>query len=61
MLKLKTRSNTGSDTLTRDPAKIADPVTCDPETQFHLWQKGRREKEKWGRDGRKAHQHNTLQ
>ena len=31
MLKLRTRSNTGSDTLTRpDPAKIADPVTSDP-------------------------------
>jgi len=20
-----------------DPAKIAEPVTCDPETRFHLW------------------------
>jgi len=42
MLKLKTGSNAGSDTLTRDPtrpdlAKIADPVIRDPETRFHLW------------------------
>jgi len=37
MLKLKTWSNTGSDTFTRDPTKIADPVTRDPATQFHLW------------------------
>ena len=41
MLQLKTESNTGSDTLTRDPtrpdpAKIADLVTRDPETRFHL-------------------------
>ena len=43
MLKLKTESNTGSDTQTRDPtrpdpAEIADPVTRDPETRFHLCQ-----------------------
>jgi len=30
MLKLKARSNIGYDTLTRDPANIPDPVTCDP-------------------------------
>jgi len=43
MLKLRTGSNTGSDTLvsvcdpTRpDPDKIADTVTRDPETRFHL-------------------------
>jgi len=42
MLKLKTWSNSGSDTLTHDPtrpdpAKIDDPVTRDLETGFHLW------------------------
>jgi len=40
MLNLKTGSNTGSDTLTRDPTRpgqIADPVTRDPDTRFHLW------------------------
>jgi len=37
MLKLKTGSNTGSGTLTRDPTRPADPVTRDPETRFHLW------------------------
>jgi len=43
MLKLKTGSNTGSDTLTRDPIRPGqnhwpgDPVTRDLETRFHLW------------------------
>jgi len=42
MLKLKTASNTGSDTLTRDPTRPGqnrwpgDPVTRDSETRFHL-------------------------
>ena len=45
-VKTKNRSNTGSDTLTRDPtrpdrarpdpAKIANPVTNDPEIRFHI-------------------------
>ena len=40
-VKLKTGSNTGSDTLTRDPTrpdptKIADLVIRDPETRFRL-------------------------
>jgi len=38
MLKLKTRSNTISDTDPwPDPTKIADLVTHDQENWFHLW------------------------
>ena len=42
MLKLKTGSNTGSDTLTRDPTrpdpvKIADAMIRDPDSRFHVW------------------------
>jgi hypothetical protein len=35
MLKLKAEQRTGSDTY--DLIEVADPVTRDPETQFHLW------------------------
>jgi len=48
MLKVKTRSNTVSDTLTRDPTravKIVDPVTRSrfPETRLHLWWQDKRD------------------